>query len=216
MKAAIVVIAASLASGGLSAAAPDAAAIVREGNDKGAPPCIACHGAHGEGQVAGGFPRLAGLDAAYMERQMDDFASGSRDNAVMKPIASALSKEERRALARHYSGLAPPAASEPAASDELDPQGESIALRGRWEGQVPACVACHGPSGVGVGSHFPPLAAQPAGYIAAQLHAWKDGQRRNDPMGMMQHVASELDEAEIQAVAGWFAAQPAMIEEGGP
>ena len=207
-----VVVAALLASCSASAAVPDAVTIVHEGNGKGAPPCVACHGANGEGQAAGGFPRLAGLDAAYMVRQMDDFASGSRANAVMKPIASALSEEEREALARHYSGLAPSAASEPAAGDELDPLGESIALRGRWDRQVPACVACHGPRGVGVGTHFPPLAGQPSGYIAAQLHAWKDGQRRNDPMGMMQHVASELGDAEIQAVAGWFAAQAASLE----
>ena len=72
------------------AAATDAAAIANHGNDLDAPACVACHGANGVTQPAAGSPRVAGLNAAYLQRQRDDFANGTRDNAVMKPVATAL------------------------------------------------------------------------------------------------------------------------------
>ena len=70
--------------------------------------------------------------------------------------------------------------------------------------------------GSGVGANFPPLAGQPAAYIAAQLRAWQQGTRRNDPLQLMQHVAKQLTPQEIQAVAGWFAAQPLPAKGDAP
>jgi cytochrome c553 len=67
-----------------------------------------------------------------------------------------------------------------------------------------------------VGANFPPLAGQPAAYIAAQLRAWQQGTRRNDPLQLMQHVAKQLTPQEIQAVAGWFAAQPLPAKGDAP
>lgn len=199
----------------LLAAAPrvraiDAAAIAQQGNGRGAPACQACHGADGAGQAAAGFPRLAGLNAAYLRKQLDDLASGTRGSAVMQPIATALSAAERTAMAGYYSALPIPAAlARPSTPmPAADSVGAQLALRGRWSQQVPACVQCHGPDGVGVGDHFPPLAGQSAAYIAAQLKAWQQGTRHNDPLQLMQHISHALSEQDIAAVAGWFAAQP--------
>jgi len=192
------------------ARASDAAALARQGNGKGAAPCIACHGVDGAGQVQAGNPRLAGLDAAYLEKQLDDFASGTRDSAVMQPTASALSADERRALALYYSKLPlPPALARPASPmPPADSLGARLATRGDWDRDVPGCVQCHGPAGIGVGAHFPPLAGQPAAYIAAQLRAWQQGTRHNDPLQLMQHLSAALNAQEVQAVSAWFAAQP--------
>lgn len=190
--------------------ATDAAAITRQGNGKGAAPCVACHGVDGAGQAAAGNPRLAGLDAAYLQKQLDDFASGARESTVMKPTASALGEDERQALALYYSklplpsALASPATSMPAA----DSAGAVLATRGDWSREVPGCVQCHGPGGVGVGAHFPPLAGQSAVYIATQLKAWQNGTRHNDPLQLMQHLSEALNAQEVDAVAAWFAAQP--------
>lgn len=195
--------------------APDAATIARQGNGRGAPPCTTCHGADGGGQAAAGFPRLAGLNATYLERQLDDFANGSREKAVMNPIAKALSEDERKALAAYYSKLPIPAAAAKGQAAPADNAlGRQLAVHGRWNEQVPGCVQCHGPHGVGVGEHFPPLAGQPAAYIANQLKAWRQGTRHNDPLDLMQHVASALDEKDIRAVSTWFAAQPAELKQG--
>jgi cytochrome c553 len=190
--------------------AGDAASLASQGNDKGAVACRSCHGADGGGQAASGFPRLAGLNAAYLRKQLDDFASGARTNAVMKPIATALSADERKTVADDYAKMSIPAAQPiptlpmPAA----DSVGAMLATRGRWSAQLPACDQCHAPGGVGVGEHFPPLAGQPAMYIEAQLTAWKRGTRHNDPLDLMQHVSSALSDGDISAVAAWYAARP--------
>lgn len=194
----------ALASGAFAADAPT---IARQGNGHGAPPCQSCHGVDGAGQAAAGYPRLAGLDATYLRRQLDDFASGARDNPVMKPTATALSAAEREAMADYYGKLPPPVVPSGRAPAG-DGAGALLATRGRWSKQVPACEQCHGPGGVGVGANFPPLAGQPAAYIEAQLKAWKAGTRHNDPLQLMQHIGKSLDDADITAVATWFAAQP--------
>lgn len=85
-----------------------------------------------------------------------------------------------------------------------------------WIVFIPACEQCHGPRGIGVGAHFPPLVGQPSSYLASQLHAWKEGQRHNDPLGLMQHIAEKLDDSDIDAVARWFAAQPIGGKEETP
>lgn len=187
--------------------ATDAQTIATQGNGKGAAPCIACHGAEGGGLASAGNPRLAGLNAAYLQKQLDDFASGTRASPVMQSTATALSESERQALATYYSKLpiAPAPVSPMPAADSV---GAVLATRGRWSQQVPACVACHGPGGVGVGEHFPPLAGQPAMYIEAQLKAWKSGSRHNDPLQLMQHLSGALSEQDMRDVAAWFAAQP--------
>ena len=172
--------------------------------------CVACHGVDGGGQAAAGNPRLAGLDAAYLQKQLDDFASGTRASPVMQATTKALGADERAALAAYYSKLPiPPALAKPATPMPVaDSVGAVLATRGHWDNNVPACVQCHGPAGVGVGAHFPPLAGQPAAYIVAQLRAWQQGTRHNDPLQLMQHLSSALSEKDIHAVAGWFAAQP--------
>lgn len=207
-----------LLPGAAGAAAPDAARIATVGNGHGAPPCASCHGADGAGQPAAGFPRLARLDATYLRHQLDSFANGSRDNAIMSPIAKALDEAERKAIAAYYASLPLPAATPVPAigAGAEQARGEQLAMRGLWNQQVPGCVQCHGPRGVGVGTSFPPLAGQSATYIANQLHDWRTGKRRNDPLGLMQHVASALSDADIQAVSAWFAAQPAATEGGKP
>jgi cytochrome c553 len=185
-----------------------------------AAPCMACHGTNGAGQAAAGVPRLAGLNVAYLLKQLNDFASGARSNPVMTPIATTLNTDERQALAVYYSKLPPPAAlavpnsASPLPADSI--VATTLATRGRWSENIPACEQCHGPRGIGVGTHFPPLAGQPANYLAAQLRAWKQGQRRNDPLGLMQHIAEKLDDADIDAVANWFAVQPTSSKEKTP
>jgi cytochrome c553 len=200
------------------ACATDAVTIATQGNGKGAAPCMACHGADGGGMAVAGNPRLAGLDAAYLQKQLDDFANGTRTSSIMQATAMALSEDERKALATYYSKRPiPPALAKPAAPmPSADSVGAVLAVRGRWDQQVPACVQCHGPDGVGVGEHFPPLGGQSAMYIAAQLRAWQRGTRHNDPLQLMQHLSGALSEQDIQAVAEWFAAQPLMAKEATP
>lgn len=195
---------------------PSVRSVAQQGAENGAKTCSACHGANGMGQPTAGVPRLAGLNAAYLVQQLEDFVSGTRRSPVMTPIAKALSQGQREALAVHYSKLPISVSkggyvSTPLTTDNL---GERLARRGIWSKQVPGCVQCHGPHGIGVGPNFPPLVGQSALYIANQLHAWQGGPRRNDPLGLMRHVALALSEKDIRAVAEWFATQPVIPQEG--
>lgn len=199
---------------GALADTPDGATIAQQGNGHGAAPCMACHDANGGGQPAAGFPRLAGLPEAYLRKQLEDFADGSRDNATMKPVVGALTDAERDAVVKYYSKLPVPTPS-PAAplKDNVAQLGQTLATRGRWSDSLPGCEQCHGPGGVGVGYHFPPLVGQSSVYISNELNAWKQGARHNDPLQLMQNVASKLSDDDIAAISAWYAAQPAKEQQ---
>jgi thiosulfate dehydrogenase len=177
----------------------------RGGAQPAAMACVSCHGPDALGMAAGGFPRLAGLPSAYMARQIADFRSGARDNPIMAPIAKALSDAEVDAVSGFLAALPAPATRPARRVEAASGAGETIALRGAWERSIPECVSCHGPGGVGVGERFPPLAGQPASYLAAQLAAWRAGTRSNDPDDLMGHIARSMTEAEVAAVSTYFA-----------
>ncbi|TDT44455.1 cytochrome c553 [Halospina denitrificans] len=184
--------------------------LAQQGNDKGASACTTCHGADGGGNGPAGWPRLAGMNADHLVKQLNDMASGERDNATMNPIAKGLSAEERRAVSEYYAEMeAPTEAPGTDAAQSVVERGRAIAEQGLWRKGVPSCVACHGPGGDGVGADFPALSGQHASYIENQFTAWQDGDRQNDPNELMASVAKRLTEEEIKAVAAWFASQPA-------
>lgn len=72
------------------------------------------------------------------------------------------------------------------------------------------CGACHGLHGLSISPMFPNLAAQKSQYIELELKAFKD-HSRSDPDGQayMWGMASQLSEAQMRGIAGYFAAQPA-------
>ena len=189
----------------------DGAAIAKTGRGA-APACQTCHGAAGEGVAQAGFPRLAGLGATYLQRQLAAFADGTRVSDVMMPIAKALSLADGAEVSSYYAALRAPAAalpttsaSTPAAAPTPASVGATLAIRGRWADKLPACEQCHGPGGRGVGPDFPALVGQSATYLANQLTAWKTGARPPGPMGLMADVARKLSEAEVRAVADHYA-----------
>ncbi|WP_175690852.1 c-type cytochrome [Burkholderia anthina] len=180
--------------------------LATQGSTTGVAACIGCHGAQGEGNAAAGFPRLAGTNAAYLSAQLAAFADGSRQNSVMQPLAKLLSAHERDAVSAYFASLPAPAAIA-AGTASIGPAntGAWLATRGRWSDGLPACAQCHGAGGLGVGTAFPPLVGQPAAYIAGQLNAWKHGTRAPGPMALMPMIAGKLSDADIDAVAAYYA-----------
>ncbi|MDD0975827.1 c-type cytochrome [Pseudomonas fontis] len=175
------------------------------GQNPAAMACMSCHGPDGLGMAAAGFPRLAGLSAGYLSKQLADFRSGSRKNPIMEPLAKALSDDEVSAVTAWLAAMPAPAAPDLHRQQMASDPTQALALYGDWSRQIPGCVQCHGPGGSGVGEHFPPLAHQPAAYLVAQLNAWRDGSRSNDPNQMMAGVAKAMSEDEVKAVAAYFA-----------
>lgn len=186
------------------------ARIATGGSAAGVAPCLACHGAAGGGDAGLAAPRLAGLSAGYLARQLRDFRSGARAHPVMSPLAAKLTDPQITAVARYYAGLVAPAPMVTPDAGEGATLARDLAQWGDWSGRgLPGCVRCHGPDGNGVGAIFPGLAAQPATYLVAQLRAWRAGARANDTLGLMRAVAGKLTDAEITALANFYATQPA-------
>ena len=163
--------------------------------------CAACHGADGKA-IQPAFPNLAGQHAAYIEKQLQDYKSGARVNALMVGQVAALSDQDMADLAAHFSSLA---SIQSVASEENLALGESIYRGGITNAGIAACSACHGPTGVGnPQANFPVLAGQNTQYIADQLRLFRSGERANDANEMMRGIAHRMTDKEIDAVANYI------------
>lgn len=163
--------------------------------------CVACHAADGNSAIAAN-PKLAQQHPEYLVKQLQEFKSGKRNNAVMKGFASALSDDDMKNIAYW---LATKKAKPGFAKDKaLVTLGERIYRGGISDRQVPACAGCHSPNGAGIPSQYPRLGGQHAEYTAAQLTAFRDGGRNNSNLPMTQ-VAVKLNDREIRAVADYIA-----------
>lgn len=182
--------------------------------------CATCHGAKGEGMAAAGFPYLAGQGGAYLALQLQDFATGERSNPIMAPIAKSMNPDQIKAVAAYYSQLLAPLDAKALSNHvdtypKKDATGAWLANRGDWENNIPACVQCHGPGGVGVGATFPALAGLSAKYINEQLLAWKEKKRAPGPLALMGDIAARMSDAQMTAVADYFAALPDLVQASG-
>jgi len=168
--------------------------------------CAACHGLDGNSTLAPN-PVLAGQHAEYTLKQLTNFRPldgkpAERPNAVMSGMVVTLSTDDARDLAAYFEAQKPaPRLARDAALVQL---GQAIYRGGILSKRVAACSACHGPNGAGVPSQFPRLAGQFADYTAAQLRAFRSGERANDPNRMMRAVADKLSDREIAAVAEYI------------
>ncbi|MBF57475.1 c-type cytochrome [Vreelandella neptunia] len=202
----------SLVTGGALAQQGDA-----ERGQAAAATCTACHQADGSGMnVPNGesWPRLAGLNADYIAKQLHDFKAGQRQNATMVTFANMLDDQQIADVAEYYSQMpVTPGQGGDEADEALLARGQQLAERGDWNAYIVSCQSCHGPGGKGVGSTFPGVASQHAGYISAQLTAWKNETRSNDPQNLMGAIAKRMSDNDIQAVSAWYATQPGSEEQ---
>jgi cytochrome c553 len=177
--------------------------IVTQGTAQGAPACAQCHAFNGASDGSGAFPRLAGQSSYYLSKQMRAFISGDRINAVMSPIAEALSADEISDVSAYYAGVNAPFPPLPAADAALVRRGQELARVGSAAKAIPACDNCHGPGGAGEPPAIPYLAGQYARYIAFELNMWQRGFRKTSPEAMAQ-IAKRLDDQDIAAVAAYY------------
>jgi thiosulfate dehydrogenase len=151
-------------------------------------------------------PRIAGQTAAYLKKQLDNYADGTRNNPIMVNFAKPLSEKQREDLAARFAALSTPfVAQAVAASETTLARGHQLAYQGDETRRVQACNNCHGPDGVGVPGSAPYLAGQSAEYLGSALKEWHDGTRKNDAGQLMRSVAERLNDADIVAVAAYFA-----------
>ena len=168
--------------------------------------CAACHAADGN-SAAPANPKLAGQPAEYITKQLKNFKDaakepnkdGARKSAVMGAMTATLSDQDMLNLGAYYSEKPIKSGSAKLPYDA----GKKVYQGGNSGTGVPACAACHGPTGAGIPSQFPRLGGQHADYILAQLKAFRSGDRVNDAGKMMRTIASKMSDQEMLAVANY-------------
>ena len=189
---------------GAQAAQPAAAQIAKPDLAKGEASytavCAACHGADGNSGTPAN-PKLAQQHPEYLVKQLQEFKSGKRNNAVMKGFATTLSNDDMRNISYW---LASKSAKPGFAKDKaLVTLGERIYRGGIADRQIAACAGCHSPNGAGIPAQYPRVAGQHADYTIGQLTAFRDGVRQNNLQ--MTQVAAKLNDREIKAVSDYIA-----------
>ena len=162
--------------------------------------CVACHAADGNSTIAEN-PKLAQQHPEYLVKQLQEFKSGKRENAVMLGFASMLSDEDMRNISFWLASQK--ATTGVATNKDTVRLGERIYRGGIADRQIAACAGCHSPNGAGIPSQYPRLAGQHAGYTEAQLKAFRDGARHNN--AQMTGVAAKMNDREIKAVSDYIA-----------
>jgi cytochrome c553 len=162
--------------------------------------CASCHNADGNSAIAAN-PKLAQQHPEYILKQLQDFKSGKRKSAIMKPLAAALSDEDMRNIA-WFVGSKKVKTGFSKDKDTIA-LGEKIYRGGIGDRQIPACAGCHSPNGAGMPAQYPRLGGQNAEYTVAQLVAFRDNVRLNS--APMTGVAAKLNDREIKAVADYIA-----------
>ncbi len=164
------------------------------------PACVSCHGAAGNSTIVQN-PKLAAQHEAYIVKQIADFKSPQRNNAIMTSIAKALTDAEVQNIAAYLNAQT----QKPGAAKNKDTVdiGKKIYRGGIAEKNVPACAGCHSPNGAGIPAQFARIGGQHQDYTAMQLTNFRSGARKNSPQ--MTTVAKRLSDDEIQAVADYVA-----------
>jgi len=166
--------------------------------------CAGCHGTEGLG-VSPAYPHIAGQDAFYLFKQLQDFKDGSRDNPQMTGIVASLSERDMADIAAYYAamqGAAPVRGSSHSAVVDL-------VSRGQGSRMIPACSGCHGTGGKGNSGYYgmPVLAGQKAVYISIALRQYRAGDRANDVYSVMRAIAENLTDNEITVLGKYYATQ---------
>lgn len=162
--------------------------------------CVACHAADGNSNTPVN-PKLAQQHPEYLAKQLQEFKSGKRENAVMLGFATALSAEDMRNISAWLASQK--ATTGVATNKDLVSLGERIYRGGIPDRQVAACMGCHAPNGAGIPAQYPRLSGQHAEYTASQLVAFRDGVRKNN--AQMTGVAAKMNDREIKAVSDYIA-----------
>lgn len=170
--------------------------------------CVACHGPDGN-SPSDLYPKLAGQNARYIEKQLLDFQLGAktegkegRNNAVMWEQSKNLTAQQIADLAAFFSSQKTEAG---VTQEQFVEAGQKLFRGGDAANGIAACIGCHGPRGMGNDpARFPQLSGQHPTYIIAQLQAFRAGERANDPNGMMRLLAARLTDKQIEALAHYL------------
>ncbi len=165
--------------------------------------CADCHGPAGIVDTPD-VPNLAGQDALYVFKQLQDYKNESRSSPIMGEAVKGLSDRDMADLAAFYAAQAP--APSPASGPATAPEIEKLVSVGDGARLVAACEACHGAeSSRAPGSYgVPNLRNQKLDDLTLQLTAFRSGERANDVYRVMRDLCRQLTDAEIAGLAAHY------------
>jgi cytochrome c553 len=167
--------------------------------------CAKCHGYSTNGiSISPIFPILAGQNSVYIQEQLkllrQHYRADPHARAFMWGISTKLTDEQIVGLAGYFSGL-PAVTGRPSTNPELAAKGKEIYLNGVDGPQkVIKCIECHGETSAGT-NNVPRLAGQHTGYLALQLHYYRDGLRENK---LMNRNVKYITDDQIAAVVEYI------------
>jgi len=181
--------------------------------------CAGCHGEFGEGSADGEYPRLAGMSAAYIARQLRNFKSRERVNIPMTPYATdrELPEEDVLAVAAYLAGLELPTRLPPVVEGDFDAferlqASKRVVNIARYPGSVALgrrlyqaeCAGCHGGDAYGdAAGDIPQLAGQHSLYLQRQVAKFRSGERLHDKPRDAK-IFRQIDDAEIEAILAYL------------
>ena len=166
------------------------------------PLCASCHGIDGK-SLQPIWPNLAGQSKKYMAEQLFLYKNKKRPSDIMQNFAALLNDQDIEELSAYYSQR--PYLSSPVEKNPLQKAGEHLYKLGDYKRKIPACSACHGPLGLGNDpAKYPGIAKQNREYFIQQLYAFKNHQRKTDPMSVMQDISARLSADDMQALAEYI------------
>ncbi len=162
--------------------------------------CVSCHGAAGNSTISIN-PKLSGQHDAYLVKQLMDFTTPARNNAVMTTFSKLMAPEDMKNGSAYLAVQKPKAGA--AKNKDIVNLGQTIYRAGIAEKNVAACAGCHSPNGAGIPAQFPRIAGQHQDYTVAQLTAFRTGARKNS--AQMTTIAKRMSDEEMKAVADYVA-----------
>lgn len=180
--------------------------------------CAACHGADGNASVDM-YPSIAGQSERYAAEQMALIATGQRTSGAavaMVPFVKDLAAQDMRDIGAFFAtrkataGIADdtPVADGPYADKKFFEIGQQLYRGGDAARGLPACMACHGPTGAGnPGPAYPHVGGQHASYVVRRLQDYQAGRGSETDKAhfqIMATVAAQLTEQEILALGSYL------------
>jgi cytochrome c553 len=156
--------------------------------------CAGCHGEKGI-PTEKTTPIIWGQNEGYLYIELRDFKSGARKNDVMSAIAADLSKDDMKALAKHFAGLAWPNLQQPSPPKDITNKALTVI------GSI-GCTSCHLEQFQGDGSTAR-LAGQQHDYLAKTMTDFRDRSRANNPG--MSDLMNAAQPADLDPIAQYLA-----------
>jgi cytochrome c553 len=157
--------------------------------------CSACHGFAGNSRSAT-MPILAGMNAAYVKKALQDYASGKRPSPEMEPYAKMAVQLGVDDVASYFTSqtkIPTPIAADAAA-----------VARGRTASAP--CVVCHGAGKGDPSKGIPDLTGQPAAYLRSQMLLFKADRRSpgDEPLKAMKALMKTIPDEQFADLAAYY------------